>query len=159
MSDRAECPSGEVNVHDVMAGVRERVRARRAEGHFSAEDLDRLIQGRLRSYGLESEIDPLLLQRLLRESHDWNIAADYEVRSHRGPLLGPVLKLAKLLTRPFVRLYTDHVVKRQAQINLYLLYGLRDAVARVTVLEAELRALRSAQGQADATGRHTEGGP
>ena len=44
--------------------------------------------------------------------------------------------------RPFVRLYTDHLLNRQAQINLYLAHLLHNNVRETARLQVELQALR-----------------
>jgi hypothetical protein len=41
-----------------------------------------------------------------------------------------------------VRLYTDHVLKRQSQINLYLMYFLQDATRQIVRLELEVAGLK-----------------
>jgi hypothetical protein len=75
--------------------------------------------------------------------HNWNISADYSVRSHRQGAVARVVILAKHLVRPFVRLYTDHVVGRQAQINLYLYYVCKSLLSEVVRLQLESAALRN----------------
>ena len=42
----------------------------------------------------------------------------------------------------FVRLYTDHILDRQAQLNLYFAYFLEDSVAEILRLETEVNRLR-----------------
>ncbi len=50
--------------------------------------------------------------------------------------------MAKKLVRPFVRLYTDHLLNRQAQINLYFAHLLHDNIRETARLQVELQALR-----------------
>jgi hypothetical protein len=97
---------------------------------------------RLRTFGEEARIDDRLLERLLGPSHDWNIASDYLVRTTRTGLSARLLILAKKAVRPFVRLYTDHLLNRQAQINLYLAHLLHNNVRETARLQVELQALR-----------------
>jgi hypothetical protein len=55
---------------------------------------------------------------------------------------GTLVRTAKTLVRPFVRLYTDHLLNRQAQINLVEWYFLQDSVRRTLHLELEVRRLQ-----------------
>jgi len=61
--------------------------------------------------------------------------------------LVPLLLFAKRLVRPLVRLYTDAIVNRQAQLNLYYAYLLKHAIHDVTRLEIEVTALKSKLGE------------
>ncbi len=49
----------------------------------------------------------------------------------------------KKLVRPWVRLYTDHPLSRQAQINLYLHYLGHNLVRELVRLQVETAALRN----------------
>jgi hypothetical protein len=49
----------------------------------------------------------------------------------------------KKLVRPWVRLYTDHPLSRQAQINLYLHYLGTNLVRELVRLQIEHAALRN----------------
>ena len=44
--------------------------------------------------------------------------------------------------RPFVRLYTDHILNRQAQINLVVWHFLLDSIDRTLLLELEVKKLQ-----------------
>ena len=50
--------------------------------------------------------------------------------------------LAKKLVRPFVRLYTDHLLNRQAQLNLYFAHLLHNNIRETARLQLENQALR-----------------
>ena len=139
-------PIGEgerVSAAAVMALVRERSARRRAAGRLTDDEVEALARERFRRYGQEAHIDPRLLDRLLDSgvAHDWNIATDYVIRTHRTGPLAALLLAAKQLVAPIVRLYTDHVLDRQTQINQYL-YRVLHATLRDNVrLEARLEAL------------------
>jgi hypothetical protein len=137
-----ETPDGTVDVATVVARLREQVRLDRQRGVFTQEDTEREERLRLRRFGEQAKIDPKLLDALLHPSHDWNIRVDYLVRKGRPGLAGWLIVLAKKLVRPFVRLYTDHILDQQTQINLYVSYFLKDAVAGQLRLENEVRQLR-----------------
>ena len=47
------------------------------------------------------------------------------------------------MVRPWVRLYTDHVLSRQAQINLYFHYLNHNLVRELVRLQIEHTALRN----------------
>lgn len=131
-----------VDVVRIMKEIRESIQSKRAQGVYTPEELESLTEVRLRAYAEAAELDPKLLERLLGPSHEWNVSPDYLIRTHRpGP--GPRLVVAiKKLVRPIVRLYTDHIVLRQAQVNQYFLHLLHDAIADAVRLQAEVQALR-----------------
>jgi hypothetical protein len=131
-----------VDVAAIMQELRDQIAERRRRGLITYEESERLERQRFRSYGERGKIDPELLEALLDPSHDWNIAIDYLVRTRRQPPLGWMILLAKRLVRPFVRLYTDHLLNRQAQINLYVHYFLADTVRDVIRLQIEVAELR-----------------
>jgi hypothetical protein len=145
--DFAELPeirAGErVSVAAVMEIVRARSARRRAAGLLTDDEVEGLARERFRRYGEQAHIDPRLLDRLLDSgvAHDWNIATDYVIRTHRTGPLAALLVALKQLVAPVVRLYTDHVLDRQTQINQYL-YRVLHATLRDNVrLEARLEAL------------------
>ena len=130
------------NVVQIMADIREANRRNRERGIFTEEELDDLARARLRAFAQTAHIDPRLLDRFLDPGHDWNIATDYIIRTHRR---GPVARLSlvgKRLVRPLVRLYTDHLLDRQTQINQYFCELLHHSIREVVRLEAQVAALR-----------------
>ena|SRR6266545_7294566 len=130
------------NVVQIMSEIREQNRLNRERGIFTEEVLDDLARARLRDFAQTAHIDPRLLDRFLDPGHDWNIATDYIVRTHRH---GPAARLSlvgKRLVRPLVRLYTDHLLNRQTQINQYFCEVLHHSVREVVRLEAQVAALR-----------------
>jgi hypothetical protein len=131
-----------VDVAQIMKEIREEVQRKRAQGVYTDEEVTSLASVRLRSYADEAQIDATVLARLLGPSHDWNIAPDYRIRTTRTGLFGRLLVLAKTLVRPVVRLYTDHLLNRQAQLNLYFFYLLRHTIHDAARLQVELQAVR-----------------
>ena len=131
-----------VDVVRIMKEIRQGIQEKRARGIYTDEEVESLAALRLRSSGEEARIDDKLLERLLGESHDWNIHTDYLIRTTRTGPSARLLILAKKLVRPFVRLYTDHLLNRQAQINLVEWYFLQDSVRRTLHLELEVRRLQ-----------------
>src|SRR5207245_11115486 len=111
-------PAGAPDVVRIMKEIRESIQRKRAQGIYTDEEVESLTSLRLRAYGEEARIDGKLLERLLGPTHDWNISVDYLIRTTRPGLAGRTLVLVKKLVRPFVRLYTDHLLNRQAQINV-----------------------------------------
>ena len=131
-----------VDVVRIMQEIRESIQEKRRQGIYTDEEVESLAALRLRTYGEEARIDPKLLERLLGPAHDWNIAVDYLVRTTRTGLSARLLLLAKRAVRPFVRLYTDHLLNRQAQLNLYFAHLLHDNIRETARLQVELQALR-----------------
>jgi hypothetical protein len=133
---------GPLDVTKMVDGIREEIQQRRAAGDLTIEDIEWLLEKRLKQSIAKARIDESLAARLLHESHDWNTDTGYEIRTTRKGISAAVIRTAKLAVRPFVRLYTDHILNRQTQINLALWHVLLDAVERSTALEMEIRKLQ-----------------
>ena len=134
---------GRVDVAAIMAGIREKIRGRRDLGLYTDEEVEELTALRLQAFADDAGIDPDLLSRLMAENHNWNISTDYRIETHRGGFRGRLVVLLKKLVRPWVRLYTDHPLSRQAQINLYLHYLTHNLVRELVRLQIEHTALRN----------------
>jgi hypothetical protein len=127
----------------IMAGIREKIRGRRDLGLYTDEEVEELSALRLQAFADDAGIDPDLLSRLMADNHNWNVSTDYRIETHRGGFKGRVVVFLKKLVRPFVRLYTDHPLSRQAQINLYLHYLSHNLVRELVRLQIEHTALRN----------------
>ena len=138
----AEVSGAPVDVVAIMKEIRESIQKKRAQGIYTDEEVESLAAVRLRAFAEEARIDDKLLERLLGPSHDWNISADYLIRTTRTGPAARLLILAKKVVRPFVRLYTDHLLNRQAQLNLYLAHLLHNNVRETARLQVEMQALR-----------------
>ena len=137
-----EEPFEPVDVVRIMKEIRESIQKKRERGLYTDEDVEALAGRRLRSSAEGAMIDETLLARLLGPGHDWNISVDYLIRTTRTGPSSKLLILAKKLVRPLVRLYTDHVLKRQAQLNLYFAHLLHDNIQETARLELEIQLLR-----------------
>ena len=142
MPESAGPDSQPVDVVRIMKEIRESIQRKREQGLYTDEEVESLASLRLRAWGEEARIDAKLLERLLGPTHDWNISIDYLIRTTRPGLAGRALILAKKVVRPFVRLYTDHLLNRQAQVNLYFAHLLHNNVRETARLQVELQALR-----------------
>ena len=131
-----------IDAHAIVEEVRAVIAKRRAAGELTLEDLEWLIRERLVASIDKARIDQKLGARLLHHSHDWNTDTGYEIRTTRKGPVGALIRLAKQAVRPFVRLYTDHILNRQSQINLAVWHILQDTVERNAALEVEVRQLR-----------------
>ena len=138
----AEPHASPVDVVAIMKEIRESIRRKRQQGIYTDEESESLALQRLRSAAQEAQIDPRLVDALMGPSHDWNIDAGYAIETRRTGPLAALLVTAKKLVRPFVRLYTDHLIKRQAQINLYVAHLLHDTLRETARQQIELQALR-----------------
>ena len=130
------------DVVQIMSEIREANRVNRERGIFTEEELDDLARTRLREFAQTAHIDPRLLDRFLDPGHDWNIATDYIIRTHRRGVVASLSLVGKRLVRPLVRLYTDHLLNRQTQINQYFCEVLHHSVREIVRLEAQVAALR-----------------
>src|SRR5262245_44252819 len=146
MQDPFGAKEGRIDVARVMAGIRDGIRRRREEASTSVEEAVAL---RLRDFADESGIHPELLAHLLAADGRWNVTPDYSIQTHRKGLEARLVVFLKSLIRPLVRLYTDPIVERQAQVNLYLLHLARSLLAEVTRLERELAALEANRDRPD----------
>jgi hypothetical protein len=138
----AEGSGAPVDVVAIMKEIRESIQRKRAEGNYTPEEVDSLAATRLRAFSEEAMIDARLLDQLLGPSHEWNIGAAYPIRTTRTGLFARLLVLSKRVIRPFVRLYTDHLVNRQAQLNLYFAHLLHNTVREGARVQLELQSLR-----------------
>ena len=132
-----------VDVAEIMARIREKIRGRRDLGLYTDEEVEELSALRLQAFADDAGIDPDLLARLMADNHNWNISTDYRIETHRAGLKGQLVVLLKRLLRPWVRLYTDQPLSRQAQINLYLHYLSHNLVRELVRLQIEHTALRN----------------
>lgn len=134
---------GRVDVAEVMSRLREKIRGRRDLGLYTDEEVEELTALKLQAFADDAGIDPELLARLMAPNHNWNISTDYRIETHRKGLGARLVVQLKKLVRPWVRLYTDHPLSRQAQINLYLHYLGHNLVRELVRLQVEHAALRN----------------
>jgi hypothetical protein len=134
---------GRVDVAAIMARIREKIRGRRDRGLYTDEEVEELSALRLQAFADDAGIDPDLLARLMAPNHNWNISTDYRIETHRAGPAARLVVLLKKLVRPWVRLYTDQPLSRQAQINLYLHYLCHNLVRELVRLQIEHTAVRN----------------
>ncbi len=115
---------GHRDTSTLQEAIRAEIRRKQTAGEYIDIDLAREVELELRDLATRSGIPKDLADRLLVEDDDWNIDPDYRISSHRN---GPSFLIiwCKKLLRPFVRLYTDFLVNRQAQLNLYHFRAIR----------------------------------
>jgi len=119
--------------------IRAEIKRRQATGGSHMDvDLAREVELELRDLATRSGMDPRLAEMLVAEDGDWNLDPAYRISSHRN---GPSFAIiwAKKLFRPFVRLYTDFLVGRQAQFNLYLFHTIRVLVRDLAIQRRDQR--------------------
>ncbi len=138
-----EIRDGKVDVAEVMGRIRERIRGRRDQGLYTDDEVDELYALKVQAFADEAEIDPDVLARLMAPNHNWNISQDYRIETHREGSSARLVLALKKLVRPFVRLYTDQIIGRQAQLNLYMVHLCHNAVRELVRLQLEHTALRN----------------
>lgn len=131
-----------LDVTKIVDDIRAEIQKRRAAWDLTDEDIEWLLERRLKESIAKANIDERLAARLLGQSHDWNTDTGYLIRTKRPGLTGALVRAAKIVVRPFVRLYTDHILNRQTQLNLALWHVLLDSVEHTTALEMEIRKLQ-----------------
>ena len=134
---------GTVDVAAIMARIREKIRGRRDLGLYTDDEVEELTALKLQAFADDAGIDPDLLARLMADNHNWNISSDYRIETHRRGYWAKAVVQLKKLVRPWIRLYTDHPLNRQAQINLYFHYLGHNLVREVVRLQVETAALRN----------------
>jgi hypothetical protein len=134
---------GQVDVAAIMARIRDKIRGRRDRGLYTDEEVEELTALRLQAFADDAGIDPDLLARLMAPNHNWNISTDYRIQTHRAGFAARLVVLVKKMIRPWVRLYTDQPLSRQAQINLYLHYLCHNLVRELVRVQIETTALRN----------------
>ena len=134
---------GRVDVAQVMATIRERIRGRRDLGLYTEDEVAELTELKLSAFADDAGIHPGVLAALMADSNDWNIATDYRVETHRRGWAAKALVFLKRLVHPWIRLYTDGPLGRQLQINLYLHHLAHNLVREVVRLQIETAALRN----------------
>ncbi len=143
MEDPVEVQDGRIDVADVMAKIRERIRRKRELGYYTDDEVAEMTALKLQAFADEAEIDPELLARLMAPNHNWNISVDYRIQTHRKGIAARLVVVLKKLVRPWVRLYTDHVLGTQAQLNLYVVHLCHNLVRELTRLQLDHTTLRN----------------
>jgi hypothetical protein len=132
----------DVDVSKIMRTIQQRIEKKQRNGIYTDEELEEVTRLRLDTLADEIDIDAGLIEKLRSEQATWNISPDYALKSHRRGF-GLIIVFLKKLVRPFIRLYTDHIVERQAQLNLYSVHILHNLVQEITLLQIENRKLKS----------------
>ena len=137
MTDPLERSDGSVDVMQIMEAIRERIRQRR-EGL----PVEQAVAERLQALADEADLDPDLVGPLLRGESGWNLNPAYRIPSHRVGLSRFVVVTLKRMVGFVVRPYTDPLMERQAQINLYLLRVVETLLAETTRLQQAVAQIR-----------------
>lgn len=130
-----------IDIENIMQEIRETIAKKKEEGIYTDEEVEEISKLKLETLADSAEIDTQLLQFLRNKNRSWNISANYTVETHRGSF-GKIIVIIKKIIRPFIRLYTDHLVERQAQLNLYIVHILHNLVQELTKLNIENTQLR-----------------
>ena len=138
-----ELKDGRIDVADVMAQIRERIRRKRELGYYTDDEVQEMTALKVQAFADEAEIDSELLARLMAPNHNWNISVDYRIQTHRQGFSARLIVWMKRLVRPWVRLYTDHILNTQAQLNLYMVHLCHNLVRELTRRELDHATLRN----------------
>lgn len=142
MADPFATRDGRVDVARLIEELREGIRQRREDALFDGTPVEETVARRLKALADEALLDGDVLERLLRGDPRWNLSPDYRVVTHRRGASAALVVGLKRLVRPLVRLYTDPVVERQRQINLYLLQVVQSLLDETTRLHQALAKLK-----------------
>jgi signal recognition particle subunit SEC65 len=133
----------DIDVSQIMEKIRERIARKQKEGIYTEEGIAELTDAKIMQFAEEAEIDSVLLEKLRSPDHSWNIQPSYLITTHRTGFKAKTIVLIKKFIRPFVRLYTDHLVGRQAQINQYFAHLLHNLVRELTRHQIDNNALKA----------------
>jgi len=122
----------EIDVADIMERIRSRIAEKRKSGIYTEEGIAELADAKIMEFAEEADIDSILLERLRSPDHSWNISPSYVITTHRTGSKAKLIVMLKKFVRPFVRLYTDHIIGRQAQINQYFAHIIHNIVRETT---------------------------
>ncbi len=125
----------EVDVSQIMAQIRKRIEEKQKAGIYTEEGIAELAEARILQFAEDAEIDSALLERLMSPDHSWNINPGYVISTHRSGIQAKLIVCAKKMVRPFIRLYSDHLISRQAQINQYFVHLIHNLVREITRLQ------------------------
>ena len=125
----------EVDVKEIMQRIRDAIAKKQQAGVYSEDSIRDLAETKILQYAEEAEIDSVLLERLRSPDHSWNINPSYLITTHRSGWKAKSILLAKKFVRPFIRLYTDQLIGRQSQINLYFAHLIHNLVRELTRLQ------------------------
>jgi hypothetical protein len=119
---------GRVDVTRIMEFIREGLRS-------EPEDVEKRAERLLVACAEEAEVDPEFLSKILSDGGGWNLLPDYPIETHRAGIEGRLVVFLKRFLRPLVRLYTDSLFRRQAEINLFLLRTCQALAREIVRLE------------------------
>jgi len=122
----------EIDVAEIMERIRERIAEKRKSGVYTEEGIAELTDAKIMEFAEEADIDSVLLERLRSPDHSWNISSSYVITTHRTGPKAKMIVMLKKLVRPFIRLYTDQIIGRQAQINQYFAHIIHNIVRETT---------------------------
>jgi len=131
-----------MDVSKIMEKIQQRIKNKQKSGIYTDDELEEVTRLRLETLADNVDIDSSLINHLRSSSATWNISSDYKIKSHRVGFSSLIVLLKKLV-RPFIRLYTDNIIERQAQLNLYSIHILHNLVQEMTLLQIENRKLKS----------------
>jgi hypothetical protein len=135
-------PEAPPDVLRIMAKIHASLEQKVTQGIYTDSEADALAEKNLRSYSEDVLIDPRLVEWLHGPGAAWNISPDYAIQTTRTGPVAWLLVTAKKLVRPIVRLYTDPILVRQAQLNVYLVRLLHQNIREAARLDVQLRGLR-----------------
>jgi hypothetical protein len=133
----------EVDVTEIMNRIRAAIEEKQKSGIYTEESLAELADAKLLQLAEETEIDSVLLERLMSPDQSWNISPSYIITSHRSGFQASLIVWLKKIVRPFIRLYTDHIIGRQAQLNLYFSHLIHNLVRELTRLQIDHSTLKN----------------
>lgn len=150
-----EIESKDVDVREIMAGIRERI-AEKKRGLYTDEEIREIAERRLDAVLESGHFNPDFLREFKHKAEVWNYRFDAEAiyRTSRGGA-GSLLGKLRGLLKPVQKLFWNPTpmiaaLSRQSDLNLYTAQMLHNLTLELTKLNLEVQELRARLRQTDA---------
>jgi hypothetical protein len=143
-----EIKAGDVNVAEIMEGIRQRIEEKK-QGLYTEAEIREIAEHRLDAVLDAHDLNVDLVKDFRAEPPRWNFLFDPETiyRSSRG-LVGRVLEAARLVLRPLQKLFWNPnpmiaALSRQSDLNRYYAHLLHNLSVELTRLNLDVQDLKN----------------
>jgi len=142
MDDHFSIENKEIDVAEIMKEIRRRISEKRGS-LYTEEEIRDLAEMKLKAMTDSTEVESELIRILHRNAEEWNITQDGLYTSHPG-FYGRIIKQCRVLLRPVLKLFAnpDHIIHKQAKLNLNLTHLVHNLVLELTRLNLQHNELR-----------------
>jgi len=132
----------EINVAEIMKEIRRRISEKKGSV-YTEEEIRDLAEMKLKAMIGSTDVESGLIGILHQNAEEWNISQEALYSSHPG-FYGRLIRKCRALTHPILKLFAnpDHVIYKQARLNLNLTHIVHNLVLELTRLNLEHNELR-----------------